>query len=94
MTIAVDVALAAMVLTVWLATIAYFRLPTPFQRIHVITFVNIVGGGMVLLAAFLGDGVSSRSLKCAFIWLVTLPIGALLSHITGRALHVREGERR
>ena len=94
MTAAVDVVLAAMIFTVWLAMTTFFRLPTPFQRIHVITFVNIVAGGMVMLAAFLGDGVSSRSLKCAFIWLATLPLGALLSHVTGRALHVREGERR
>jgi multicomponent Na+:H+ antiporter subunit G len=94
MTIAVAIVLAAMVLTVWLATIAFFRLPTAFQRIHVITFVNVVAGGLAMLAAFLGDGVSSRSLKCAFIWLATLPIGALLSHVTGRALHIREGERR
>lgn len=94
MKIALDIVLAVMALTVWLATIAFFRLPTPFQRIHVITFVNIVAGGLIMLAAFLDDGVSSRSLKCAFIWLATLPIGALLSHVTGRALHVREGERR
>lgn len=94
MTIALEAVLALAVLTVWLATIAFFRLPTPFQRIHVVTFINIVAGGLVTLAAFLGDGVSSRSLKCAFAWLVTLPIGALLSHLTGRALHVRGGERR
>jgi len=94
MTSAVAIVLSVMVLTVWLASIAFFRLPTPFQRIHVITFVNIVGGALAMLAAFLGDGVSSRSLKCTFIWLATLPIGALLSHVTGRALHVREGERR
>ena len=94
MSVAIDAVLAVAVLMVWLATIAFFRLPTPFQRIHVITFVNIVAGGMITLAAFLVDGISSRSLKCAFIWLITLPIGALLSYATGRALHVRGGERR
>jgi hypothetical protein len=27
------------------------------------------------------------------IWLVTLPIGALLSHVTGRALYIRDCNR-
>lgn len=94
MSVVVAVLLALAVAAVWLATLAYLRLSTPFQRLHVITFVNVVAGGLILLAAFLDDGVSSRSLKCAFVWVIMLPIGALLAHATGRAFLVREGERR
>ena len=46
------------------------------------------------LAAWLTDGLSPRALKCTAIWLATLLIGALLSHVTGHALHIRDGERR
>lgn len=81
------------VLTVWLSVIAYFRLRTPLQRIHVVTFVNITSVGLIAAAALLNDGFSARSLKCLLIWLVTLPIGALLSHVTGRALYIRDCNR-
>jgi multicomponent Na+:H+ antiporter subunit G len=94
MTAVVAVFLAAAVITTWLAAIAYFRLRTPFQRIHVVTLLNIVAGLGVLIAALLGDGITSRSLKCAFIWFIVVIAGALLAHVTGRALHLREGERR
>ena len=90
MTIALEVTLVAVVLAAWLSTAAYFRLRTPFARIHVITFTNVVAGGMTTLAAFLTSGAAPGSFKVAFIWLATLPIGAVLSHATGRALHVRE----
>jgi multicomponent Na+:H+ antiporter subunit G len=91
---AVAALLAAGVAAAWLATLAFMRLRTPFERLHVITFVNVAALSFVVVAAFVADGVSSRSLKCAFIWLATLAAGALLAHVTGRALHVREGERR
>lgn len=94
MSLVIDLALAAGAATAWFAAIAYFRLPTLFQRIHVVTCVNIAALGLIVLAAVMSDGASSRSLKCALIWLIMLPVGALLSHVTGRALHIREGERR
>lgn len=93
MTVAYDVALAGAVAIIWLATLAFFRLSTPLQRIHVVTLVNVLGGGLVVLAAFLSDGLTARSLKCLFIWLVAAALGALLAQVTGRALHLRNGER-
>lgn len=93
MTVAYDAALAGAIATIWLATIAFFRLSTPLQRIHVVTFVNVLGGGLITLAAFFSDGLSSRSLKCLFIWFVSLAFGALLTQVTGRALYLRDGER-
>lgn len=92
--IARDVALVCGIITIWLGAISFFRMTTPFQRIHTIAFLNIAGGGFITLAAVLDDGASPRALKCLFIWLVTLPIGALLAQVTGRALHLRGGERR
>jgi multicomponent Na+:H+ antiporter subunit G len=94
MTAAYNVSLACAVVAVWLATLAFFRLSTPLQRIHVVTFVNIFGGGLIVLAAFLSDGLSSRSLKCLLICFAAVAFGSLLAQVTGRALHLRDGERR
>ena len=91
---AVGILLSLGVATAWLGAIAFLRLRTPFERVHVVTFVNVATGGLVTLAALLADGISGRSLKCVAIWIATMLIGSLLSHITGRALHLRDGERR
>ncbi len=88
------VALALGVAAAWLGAIAFVRLRTPLERVHVVTFVNVATGGLMTLAALLADGISGRSLKCIAIWIVTMLIGSLLSHTTGRALHLRDGERR
>lgn len=94
MSIAIDVLLGLSVLAAWLGTAAFIRLRTPFERLHVVTFLNVTAIGTVMAVAFAADGISSRSLKCAVIWAATLASGALVSHVTGRALHLREGERR
>lgn len=94
MNAAVDVLLGISVLMAWLSVLAFLRLRTPFERLHVVTFVNVASLGPVVLAALLTDGITSRSLKCVFIWIATLTAGALLAHATARALHFREGERR
>ena len=87
-------ALALAVATAWLGVIAFVRLRTPLERVHAVTFVNVATGGFVTLAALLSDGVGARSLKCVLIWIATMLTGSLLSHATGRALHLRGGERR
>jgi multicomponent Na+:H+ antiporter subunit G len=88
------VLVAAGVAMAWLGAISFIRLHTPFERLHAVTFVNVTALGFVVEAAFVHDGISSRSLKCALIYLVVLAAGALLTHVTGRALHFREGQRR
>ena len=93
MTVAIDIVLTIAVAAAWLATLAFFRLATPFERLHAVSLINVTSG-LIVLAAFLADGLSSRSLKCALIWMATLSIGAITSHVTGRALFFREGERR
>lgn len=94
MSVVVDILLAVGVACAWLGTAAFLRLRTPFEKLHAVAFVNVAGLGPIVIAAFAADGVSDRSLKCAFIYLATLAGGALLTHVTGRALNLREGERR
>jgi multicomponent Na+:H+ antiporter subunit G len=86
--------LAFAVLTAWVTTIAFLRLRTPLERLHAITFFNIVAGGAITAAVIISDGFTGRTFKCALIWLVVAGGGALLSHATARALHLRGGERR
>ncbi|TGE02706.1 cation:proton antiporter [Methylobacterium nonmethylotrophicum] len=94
MVVSVLLCLGLAVLAAWIATLALWRLVTPLERLHAVTFVNVAGGAGLVLAAWLTDGASPRALKCTAIWLATLLIGALLSHVTGHALHIRDGERR
>jgi multicomponent Na+:H+ antiporter subunit G len=94
MTVICEAVLVSAVAIIWLATCAWFRLETPLQRMHAVTMVNVVGGALIVTAAFLSDGVSSRSLKCLLIWLLSLAFGALLAQVSGRALYLRDGERR
>ena len=75
----------------WLGAIAFVRLPDALSRIHVVAFVNIVAGAALTGASAATDGLSGRTLKVALIWLVTLGTSALLSHLTARALHLRDG---
>ena len=86
--------LAFAVLTAWVTTIAFLRLRTPLERLHAITFFNIVAGGAITAAVIISDGFTGRTFKCALVWLVVAGGGALLSHATARALHLRGGERR
>lgn len=90
----IQAALAGAVAAVWLGALAFARLRTPFEKLHVVTFINVTALGLVVVAAFAADGISSRSLKCAFVFLTVLFTGALLAQVTGRALYLREGERR
>lgn len=94
MKVAIDALLALAVLMAWTGAAAFLRLRTPFERLHAITFFNLAAGGAITVAVVLHDGPSGRTFKCIFIWIVIATVGALLSHATSRALHLREGERR
>ncbi|HET6911730.1 MAG TPA: monovalent cation/H(+) antiporter subunit G [Rhodanobacteraceae bacterium] len=94
MNLAIDGLLAFAVLMAWIGAIAFLRLRTNFERLHVITFVNMTAGAAITIAAVLHDGLSGRTFKCIFIFIVIATVGALLSHATSRALHLRDGERR
>jgi multicomponent Na+:H+ antiporter subunit G len=91
---AVAASLLLAVAAAWLGAIAFLRMRTPLDRLHVVTFVNVAAGGFVVLAALLTEGITARTLKCVLIWVAAMLLGACLSHATGRALHLRDGERR
>lgn len=93
MIVAQGALLGVAVAAAWLATLAFVRLRTPFERLHAVTFLNVVGGGGITGAAFFVDGFSVRAFKCLAVWTITLAAGALLSFRTARALHMRGGER-
>ena len=54
--------LAFAVLTAWVTTIAFLRLRTPLERLHAITFFNIVAGGAITAAVIISDGFTGRTL--------------------------------
>ena len=89
----VAVVLALGVAATWLGAAALLRL-RPLARLHAVSFVNVVGGGAITLAAWLSDGATPRTAKILLVWFVLLLAGALSSHVTGRAIHLRTGERR
>lgn len=77
-----------------LAALGCLRLATPLARLHAVTFLNVVGGATLVVAAFITDGWGTRPLKCLAVWLTLLLAGSLLSHATGRALLLREARHR
>jgi len=93
-TVLVRAALALALLCAWLGAIAFARMRTDLDRMHVVTFVNFTAGGAMVLAVWLADGISARAWKCLLLWGVMLLSGALLAHASGRALLVRHGRRR
>ncbi len=90
----VAVLLSVSVLAAWLAALILLWLPSALDRLHVVTTANLACGIPIVAAVFVTDGASSRSVKCALILLALVMFGALLAHVTGRAIHLREGERR
>ncbi len=91
--IARDAMLAIAVLACWLGAAAYIRLRGPLDRLHCVTFVNVVSGAAILIAAAVSDGASNRVAKILVLIAIALWDGAALAHATGRALLMREGER-
>lgn len=88
---AVGVLLAVAVLGAWIGVLGFARLRAPLDRLHCAAFCNTVCGAALTLATFLADGVSERAFKVAFILILNCVGGALVSHVTGRALVTRDG---
>ncbi|HET7300724.1 MAG TPA: monovalent cation/H(+) antiporter subunit G [Oleiagrimonas sp.] len=89
MTIVIDALLALAVLVAWVMALAFFRLRSGYDRLHAITFFNLVGGGAITAAVVIRDGLTFRTFQCVLIWLVVVSAGALLSHAIARALRLR-----
>ncbi len=83
--------LMALVLCTWLACAGFVRLRTPLDRLHCVAFVNVTSGFFLVLAAFLADGLSARSLKILLIGLLGVVFSAAGGHVIGRAV-LQRGE--
>lgn len=92
MTVLMIACLAIGVAATWLGALALLRLP-PLGRLHAVGFVNVAAGAAFTMAAWLSDGASSRTGKALLIWVILMVTGALSFHVTGRAVHLRGGER-
>lgn len=92
MKLATELFLLVMVAAAWLGSLGFVRLRTPLDRIHCVTFVNVVCGIALLAAALLSDGLSDRVLKILLIVGLNLVSGSAISHMTGRAIMLRENK--
>lgn len=91
MSVVIGILLTLAVAVTWLAALALWRLPRALDRLHALAFLNIAASGPVTVAAFLSDGISGRSLKILVMMGVFLAWAAVLSHVSGRAVLMREG---
>lgn len=91
MSVVIGVLLTLSVAVTWLAALALWRLPKALDRLHALAFLNVAASGLVTAAAFLSDGISGRSLKILVMMVVFLGWAAVLSHVSGRAVLMREG---
>ncbi|WP_457105768.1 monovalent cation/H(+) antiporter subunit G [Methylobacterium sp. P5_C11] len=91
MSVVIGMLLGLTVAATWLAALALWRLPRALDRLHALAFLNVAASGFVTVAAFLADGISGRSLKILLMMVVFLVWAAVLSHVSGRALLMREG---
>ena len=91
MSVVIGMLLGLTVAVTWLAAIAVWRLPRALDRLHALAFLNVAASGLVTVAAFLADGISGRSLKILLMMVVFLAWVAVLSHVSGRAVLMREG---
>jgi multicomponent Na+:H+ antiporter subunit G len=91
MSVVIGVLLALAVAVTWLAALALWRLPRALDRLHALAFLNVAASALVVVAAFLADGISGRSLKILLMMGVYLAWAAVLSHVSGRAVLMREG---
>ncbi|MGT2487648.1 monovalent cation/H(+) antiporter subunit G [Methylobacterium oryzae CBMB20] len=91
MSVVIGSVLAVAVAAAWLAALALWRLPRALDRMHAVAFLNVAASISVTVAAFLADGISGRSLKILVMMVVFLGWAAVLSHVSGRAVLMREG---
>lgn len=91
MSLAVDACLALAVLSVWVGCFGALRLRSALDRLHAVAFTNAAAGTFTAVAAFLDDGISTRSVKLACLVAFVLVTGSAVSHAAGRALALRDG---
>lgn len=84
--IVIEILLAIVVLAAWLGALGLLTLRTPLDRLHCVTFVNVLAGGAFAITAFVSDGLSDRAGKIALMVVLSLLSGAAVAHAVGRAL--------
>ncbi len=89
MTALTDALLMLLVALVWLGCLGFVRLRSPLDRLHCASFVNVAAGLVLVVLGFTADGASVRACKIVLIALVTVVVGAALSHVVARALVYR-----
>ncbi|MCJ2027031.1 monovalent cation/H(+) antiporter subunit G [Methylobacterium sp. J-067] len=91
MTVLIAILLGCAVAATWLSALAILRMPRALDRLHAVSFLNIVAGIAITAAGFVSDGVSVRSLKILLITVLLVGFGAVITHAAGRAMLLREG---
>lgn len=91
MTALIAILLGVAVAATWLSALAILRMPRALDRLHAVSFLNIVAGLAITAAGFASDGVSVRSLKILLMTVLLVGFGAVITHAAGRALLLREG---
>jgi multicomponent Na+:H+ antiporter subunit G len=84
--IVIDILLAVAVLAAWLGAAGLLTLHTPLDRLHCVTFVNVLAGGALAIAAFVSDGLSDRAGEITLMVVLSLLSGGATAHAVGRAL--------
>lgn len=91
MTALIAILLGLAVAATWLSALAILRMPRALDRLHAVSFLNIVAGVAITAAGFASDGISVRSLKILLMVVLLVGFGAVITHAVGRALLLREG---
>lgn len=82
----IAVVLTIAVACVWVGCVGFARFGSAYDRLHCVTFVAVTAGFFVVVAAFVADGISDRTMKISLFFLLTLANGAAVAHATGRAV--------
>jgi multicomponent Na+:H+ antiporter subunit G len=91
MSVVIGLLLTLAVAVTWLSALALWCLPRALDRLHALAFLNVSASAPITVAAFLADGLSGRSLKILLMMVIFLGWAAVLSHVSGRAVLMREG---
>lgn len=94
MTVLVWILAALSIAAALLGAVAFHRLPSPLERLHAGSFVAVAAGAPLVVAGFLSEGFTGRTLKLAVIVAILIVSGALTNHAVARALLYRGGQRR
>lgn len=89
MTIAVEILLAAAVLSAWLATAGLVRSREPLAKLHSAGYLSITTTFFVALAILVSEPLSEFGLKAVLTFVVLTIPGAVTTHALGRAIHAR-----